>query len=674
MTGSPPRSLCVSSLVIIPALAIADMFLVPARALTQSGFDLVSMMLLSVATHIVLLAPLLFVLAGLFGATILAAKRNAGARWIAALASTTGILCAVVSHVVLIQYERFIGHLPFIAAWLALAVYLSVSYRLLLSGASRRARLGLAALGVVGAVAATWANLVLHPAGYPTLHRSLTTVAFLLGHAGLALGLMSRSVRARGAVRTWAPAGLAAVTAIAMLGPSLASARATTLYRNFTPLGRASVIDARETIDTCVSPPPKLGAREAQEVFMRHSRMPALPASFRLSDYNVMLVTIETLRFDETSLAGRAGATPTLARMIADGAFAFNDAMSPSSGTLQSIASLLTLTYPTHTPIVIELPRWCGALSPGTETLPEIFRASGYTTFAAVHALFPTTLRGGERGFEHLWIQPDFKKLPTSDNELVDWTIAALDRVKNSGKRFFGWTFLISPHHPYFERTGTGTPGRDRYRQEIAHADAQLGRIYDHLRASGLLDKTVVIVMGDHGEELGEHGMTSVHSFTLHEEVIHVPVVVLLPQVKGAIVPGVTSTVYVMPWLLTAGDERMAAAGNRAITEDLGPMIQQVDGAVVAELVGVDRRSVALIWDDRKVMHGAYSNYVQMYDRRVDRAEQNDLAVRDFPFKREVEAIKRYQALRACRQRTKEVRQRFQPAPNTTRRDDIYIR
>ncbi len=673
MTAAPARALGVASLVVVPVLALVDTLLVPRPALAESGFDVVSMLVVSMTTHVVVLAPLLVVLAVFIGGTIFATKRSGSARWLAALASTTGILCAIVSHIVLIQYERFIGHLPFIAAWLALGVYLSVAYRLLLRDTSRRLRLGLATIGVAGTVVAAWANLVLYPAGYPTLHRGLVTVMFLLAHASVALALMSRSVRARGPVRLWAPLAIAGLLVVAMLGSALASARAITLYRNFTVLGRASVIDARETMDTCFRPPRKLGAPEAQELFARHSRLPDLPATFRLADYNVMLVTIETLRFDDTSLGGRAGATPTLERMIADGAYAFDDAMSPSSGTLQSIASLLTLTYPTHTPVVIELPRWTGALRPGTPTLPEIFRTSGYTTFAALHALFPAALRGGERGFDHLWIQPDFKKRLTSDEQLVDWTIEALDRIKASGTKFFGWTFLIGPHDPYLH-SGRETEHRDRYRKEITHVDAQLGRIYDHLRATGLLDTTIVIVMGDHGEEFGEHGMITAHSFTLYDEVLHVPAVVLLPQVKGSRIPGVTSTLYLFPWLLTAGDEGMAAAGNRAITEDLGPMLQEVDGAVVAELVGVDRRSVALIWEDRKVIHGAYSNFVQMFDRRTDRTEQTNLALRDFPFKREVEAIDRYQALRACRQRTTEVRQLFVPAVNTTRRDDIRLR
>jgi hypothetical protein len=81
-------------------------------------------------------------------------------------------------------------------------------------------------------------------------------------------------------------------------------------------------------------------------------------------------------------------------------------------------------------------------------------------------------------------------------------------------------------------------------------SDAEFGRLLDALDETGLSDDTVVVFIGDHGEEFGEHGAHR-HS-TVYEEALHVPLVLRIPGVAGATISDPVSTLYVLPWLLSA--------------------------------------------------------------------------------------------------------------------------
>ncbi len=101
-----------------------------------------------------------------------------------------------------------------------------------------------------------------------------------------------------------------------------------------------------------------------------------------------------------------------------------------------------------------------------------------------------------------------------------------------AGGRFFLTYLPIAGHHPY------DTPGRgpfpehdafDRYRNALQYGDESLGTLMRGLRARGLEEQTLWIVMGDHGEAFGQHDGNSGHTFQLYEENVHVPLVIAAP-------------------------------------------------------------------------------------------------------------------------------------------------
>ena len=136
-------------------------------------------------------------------------------------------------------------------------------------------------------------------------------------------------------------------------------------------------------------------------------------------------------------------------------------------------------------------------------------------------------------------------------NEVADRALEWLEGV--AGDRFFGWVHLFDAHSPY----DPPEPYRSRfaaepYAGEIAFADAQLARLLAFLERRGLLNKTVIVVIGDHGESLGEHG-ESTHGFFAYQSVLEVPFAILAPperRIPARRVADVVRSVDVAPTVL----------------------------------------------------------------------------------------------------------------------------
>src|SRR6185436_4743048 len=118
--------------------------------------------------------------------------------------------------------------------------------------------------------------------------------------------------------------------------------------------------------------------------------------------------------------------------------------------------------------------------------------------------------------------------------------------------RFFAWLHFYDAHSPYapppeYRARFANQP----YVGEIAFADAQIGRVRAFLEQEGLLDKTVIVVIADHGESLGDHG-ESTHGFFVYQSVLRVPLVIRAPYdaLRGRRVADLVRTVDVMPTVL----------------------------------------------------------------------------------------------------------------------------
>lgn len=620
-----------------------------------------------------LLFPLIFL------QIALAAALFAGSRFRLRVAVLGGLVALFSSATVwsiystLTTYERFQGYPPFTAAAIGVAVYLILAIVAAIHRDRRGTRLQsfrsiLGLLGLLGFSLATYLNYTQFKGYYPSLHLSLAGLSFVFAQTAL-LSLVSACWGWISAGRRWAflffPClvffiAITALEALSPLADSLIPYVAT-----YTLFGE-SAASVNETIENrtrngqyieqpCEERTPPLEEASAARAFHHHTHFPPVPG-FDLAKLNVLLITVEALRFDHTSLADASlNTTPNLMEMRKKGAFNFLRALSPASGTLQSISSLMTMTYPSFAPMKLTIPDWCGELLPEAETVGEVFNAAGYSTFHLIHTRPPTEKQcfaGFSQGFALTLYGRDFSAEKdgqfTMDEHMSKRAIEIMADSPGSSP-FFGWIFFIAPHDPYRARTGAAATKQEAYRQEISYTDEQIGKILHALEQHQLDDKTVLIVTGDHGEAFGEHGSYH-HNSSLYSEQYHVPLLVSLPQVTGRDITETTSTMYLFPWLLLHGSETMRAAALQKIRTDIAPVLLATDGSVLTELIATRGMGVSLYKGSYKINFHLNFGLTEFFDLKRDPGERFSLSEMKpsqmFPLQK---FLDNYLKIRGCR-------------------------
>jgi arylsulfatase A-like enzyme/tetratricopeptide (TPR) repeat protein len=272
-------------------------------------------------------------------------------------------------------------------------------------------------------------------------------------------------------------------------------------------------------------------------------------------DYNVILITVDTLRADKVGCYGDPRVkTPTM------------DAFAARGVRFERCFSQTPLTLPSHTTIMTgTLPLYHGVRDNGgfvvpseLVTLAEAYKQKGYDTAAFVAAYVLDSRWGLNQGFDTYFDKFDlsrFERIGLGEiqrpaNEVIDEALGWLDQKKNG--KFFAWIHLYDPHTPY----APPEPFKSEYPQnpylgEIAFADSELGRLWDYLERNGLRDKLFLVFASDHGESLGEHEETT-HGFFIYQASLHVPLIVVTPfrKLQGVTSPQTVVLADIMPTLL----------------------------------------------------------------------------------------------------------------------------
>jgi choline-sulfatase len=239
---------------------------------------------------------------------------------------------------------------------------------------------------------------------------------------------------------------------------------------------------------------------------------------------NVLLITIDTLRADRV---GR-GLTPAIDGLAARGT-RFTAARSTAPLTLPAHASIMTGTLPPENGV-----RLNGVTLATRPTLARAFKDAAYQTGAFVGAYVLDRRFGLSGGFDTYddRVQRDPSGAARLEAErrgdiVVD---AALQWLGGrSGTPFFAWVHLYDPHAPYNPpQEFLAKAGANPYDGEVAFADAQVGRLLAWLQTSGLADRTIIAVTGDHGEGLGDHGELT-HGMLAYDSTLRVPLILVLP-------------------------------------------------------------------------------------------------------------------------------------------------
>jgi len=247
----------------------------------------------------------------------------------------------------------------------------------------------------------------------------------------------------------------------------------------------------------------------------------------------VLLITVDTLRADRLGCYGsRTVQTPAMDALAARGV-RFETALTQVPITLPSHVVILSGTYPMYNGV---RDFTSPPLRSDVGLLAEAFERQGYETAAFVSAFVLDSSWGLKRGFETYDDRFDPRQFETRNpgniqrraGETVDRLLAWM-RVRKSDQPFFVWLHLYDPHSPYDppEPFRTRYAGR-LYDGEVAYADSQLGRVFDHLRQAGVYDRALIVLLSDHGESLGEHGEDE-HGFFVYGSTLRVPLIFKLP-------------------------------------------------------------------------------------------------------------------------------------------------
>lgn len=302
--------------------------------------------------------------------------------------------------------------------------------------------------------------------------------------------------------------------------------------------------------------------------------------------YNLILISIDTLRPDHMSLYGYSRqTTPSIDAWAKKQAVIFTN-----------MYTAVPMTYPSFTTLMTGVPPWeMGIFSNGNIlqadgdvfhetkignpniptsmlTLAEVLRNNNYQTIAYTsNGILSQQITNIDKGFDTYVYDPSDEKVDFSSKKTIKKTLTFLSQRTNNGKPFFLWTHLMEPHSPYYpdkttvckltptlcskvrqtdlrqlEKERTALQGcqlkpidpsslslfSGLYDGDIAKADTYVGQLLVEIQKQGLDKDSVIVIYGDHGEGL-DHNYYFTHSATLYESQIHIPLIISFPGAKN---------------------------------------------------------------------------------------------------------------------------------------------
>ena len=340
---------------------------------------------------------------------------------------------------------------------------------------------------------------------------------------------------------------------------------------------------------------------------------------------NVVFIVLDTTRADKLQPYGydRRKTSPNL-NDFAEKSALFESAYSHSPWTKPSVASMFTSLLPRDHGIF----DWPMKLSEELLTLPEHLNESGFHTQAHIshHAFRPkdTNFRQGFAKYDKSVLEKGSPHEVTSSKEITDRGIRFLNNRPEG--RFFLWLHYFDPHRDYIrhEDFDFGKGPKSRYDSEIAFMDHHLGRLFDELEDGDHLEDTIVVIVADHGEGLGDHGIKK-HTKALYEQQIHVPLIIHVPGMKGARHAQTVPLIDLAPTLTNLlGLSTPDAFKGQAIAYDNGFVLGESRPVISETRRFADLRSV--VHDGWKLIEDQETSEQLLYHVAEDPKERVNLA------------------------------------------------
>jgi len=287
-------------------------------------------------------------------------------------------------------------------------------------------------------------------------------------------------------------------------------------------------------------------------------------ANYVCQDCNLLLITLDTVRADHLGLYGYGqNTTPFLDKKSQDGVV-FNTAITVISQTGPSHMSIFTGLYPKTHGLLDN--NWIANQS--LLLLPEILKEHGYTNAGFPSCFVVDDNRGFNQGFDYF--DTDYGDPKYRSRRDANYVYASFSKWldNNTAGKYFAWVHFYDVHRDYsapeefnnrFESRVVSKPGSDDvwdvrgYDGEIAYVDYYVGKIFDDLAAHNQLNKTIVVLVSDHGEGLGDHDYLE-HSQRIWDEQLKVPLIILFPNktFSGKRIKTPVQTIDIAPTIVDA--------------------------------------------------------------------------------------------------------------------------
>jgi hypothetical protein len=492
-----------------------------------------------------------------------------------------------------------------------LGTALAAAVRVLVARLPRRRGLGLVCLTAGGSL--TVLDAILFPVSYAGIH----LLGLLVAGAVSALGM-------RWAVGWWRPrAGLDRVLfPVAAVGAALAVARAPGNQELIVLLREPAAVLAPFLAE--LRPPLAASEKipEAQRAwFQDRSTLPDIvPSSPPLvNDPVVVVVGIDSFRADLMADPHREADLPELFRLQREST-AFATARAPGTSTAPSLTAVFSGLY--YSQLYWRLMPGAGpdvyADDDPSPRFPELLSDVGIPTATFDSGGFLLNRFGVVRGFR----EEQTLRTGRAYAQGPDVMNAAIARLERHGSGpLFMFLHMLDPHSPY-NRGGKRATPFESYVAEVGLVDRELGRLRQTIERLPLRDRTILIVLSDHGEAFGEHGMTW-HGTTLYDELLRVPLMIWSRAIGARRVTDPVSLIDLGPTVL---DLMGVPTPARYMGQSLVPYLRGEHPKLTRPIVAEARLMRSLITPQgMKIIHDTRSQTVEVFDLARDPAEEKNL-------------------------------------------------
>lgn len=287
---------------------------------------------------------------------------------------------------------------------------------------------------------------------------------------------------------------------------------------------------------------------------------------------NVILISIDTCRADYLGCYGFGrGTTPNI-DAVARQSVLFENVVVPAPLTLPAHCSMLTGTIPPYHGAHDNLDYRLGDTN---VTIAEILKEQGFVTGAVISTFVLDSQFGLKQGFDSYndTFEAEYAVGTVSERKGGEASRFAMEWLEqHKGERFFFFLHYYDPHTEYIPPEPFASRfAEDLYAGEIAYTDYCIGQVVQKLRDLGLFDSSLLIITGDHGEMLGEHGEQD-HGYFIYQSAIKVPLLFKLPgQRRGKVVKDLVALVDIVPTVCSlVGIEPTAQMQGKDLSGYLG--------------------------------------------------------------------------------------------------------